>query len=232
VFSQYGLLARYVMQTLPIARSYPHRCRSTLKEKDIIHLGKPGLGGHLWAVIIAVGTALIGLVNPSAGAEELRLEYLALRGGFTGYVIGQYQPDYFNQADVALAARLPWQKELGADWILGTRALFSAGVLVGAHEIPGIFTLIPFYVLCGRKDGLISIDIGGGGALVTEYKFQNQNFGGPFQFVWTFGATSRFAGPFGVGYHFQHFSDAGMYGSDARGVDMHLFELTYWFDTK
>ena len=60
----------------------------------------------------------------------------------------------------------------------------------------------------------------------------SQNFGGPFQFVWTFGATSRFAGPFGAGYHFQHFSDAGMYGSDARGVDMHLFELTYWFDTK
>ena len=25
---------------------------------------------------------------------------------------------------------------------------------------------------------------------------------------------------------------AVMYGSDARGVDMHLFELIYWFDTK
>jgi len=37
---------------------------------------------------------------------------------------------------------------------------------------------------------------------------------------------------FGAGYHFQHFSDAGMYGSDARGVDMHLLELIYWFDTK
>ncbi len=191
-----------------------------------------GTCARLFGVITAVGLALIGFLSPSAGSEELRLEYLALRGGFTGYVIGQYQPDYFDQVDVALTARLPWQKEIGTDWILGTRALFSAGALIGAHEMPGIFTLVPFYVLCGRKDGLIAIDTGVGGALLTEYKFDGQNFGGPFQFVWTFGVTSRFAGPFGAGYHFQHFSDAGMYGSDARGVDMHLFELIYWFDTK
>ena len=197
-----------------------------------MHLGQPGTCAHVCAVIIAVGTALIGFMNPPAGAEVLWLEYLALRGGFTGYVIGTYQPAYFNQADVALTARLPWEKEIGANWILGTRALLCAGVLIGDHEMRGIFTLVRFYVLFGRKDGLISVDIGVGGPLVTEYKFEHQNFGGPFQFVWTFGATSRFAGPFGAGYHFQHFSDAGMYGSDARGVDMHLFELIYWFDTK
>ena len=195
---------------------------------------RSGTCAHFRAVIFAVGmgAVLLGLMNPSAGAGELRLEYLALRGGFTGFVVGAYQPEYFHQADVALTARLPWQKEIGTNWILGTRALFSAGVLIGAHETPGIFTLVPFYVLCGRKDGLISIDMGVGGALVTEYRLSGQNFGGPFQFVWTFGTTSRFAGPFGAGYHFQHFSDAGLYGSDARGVDMHLFELTYWFDTK
>jgi hypothetical protein len=171
-------------------------------------------------------------MKPSAGAEALRLEYLSLRGGFTGQVIGHFQPVDFNQADVAVAARLPLEIDIGTNWVLGTRALFSAGVLIGGQEIPGIFTLEPFYVLFGRKDGLISIDMGVGGALVTDYKFDGQNFGGPFQFVWTFGATSRFAGPFGAGYHFQHFSDAGMYGSAARGVDIHLFELIYWFDTK
>jgi hypothetical protein len=53
--------------------------------------------------------------------------------------------------------------------------------------------------------------MGVGGALLTKYKFESQNIGGPFQFVWTFGVTSRFAGPFGAGYHFQHFSDAGMF---------------------
>ena len=194
-------------------------------------MGQLWTPAHLCIVIIAVVmVALIGLMPSCVGAEALRLEYLALRGGFTGYVIGRYQPEYFNQFDVALTARLPWQKEIGASWILGTRALVSAGVLRGTHDdMAGIFTLVPFYVLFGRKDGLISIDTGVGGALLTQYKFESQNMGGPFQFVWTFGVTSRFAGPFGIGYHFQHFSDAQTYGPDARGVDMHLFELTYWF---
>ena len=178
-------------------------------------------------------TALVGLLASSAGAELLRLEYLSVRGGVTGQVIGQYQPEYFNQFDVALAARLPLEMDIGTDWVLGTRVLVTGGALVGTHDnTAAIFTLEPFYVLFGRKDELISIDTGIGGALVTPYKFQAQNFGGTFQWVWTFGATSRFAGPFGAGYHFQHFSDAGMYGSDARGVDMHLLEIIYWFDTK
>jgi len=182
---------------------------------------------------MAMVTAMIGFMAPSARAEGLRLEYVSVRGGVTGYVIGQYQPEYFNQFDVALATRLPLEKEIGDNWVLGTRVLLTGGALVGTHDnTAAIFTLEPFYVLFGRKDGLISIDIGIGGALVTPYHFQAQNFGGVFQWVWTFGATSRFLGPFGAGYHFQHFSDARMYGSDARGVDMHLFELIYWFDTK
>jgi len=196
-------------------------------------LGQLRACAHVCAGIMVVGMTLVGLMTPSAGAEGLRLEYVSVRGGVTGYVIGQYQPEYFNQFDVALATRLPFEKDIGEKWVLGTRVLVTGGALVGTHDnTAAIFTLEPFYVLFGRKDGLISLDIGIGGALVTPYKFQNQNFGGTFQWVWTFGATSRFAGPFGAGYHFQHFSDAGMYGSDARGVDMHLFELIYWFDTK
>jgi lipid A 3-O-deacylase PagL len=196
-------------------------------------LGRLSAWAHSRAVTIALVIALIGFMTPSAGAEGLRLEYLSVRGGVTGYVIGQYQPEYFNQFDAALATRLPLEMDIGDNWVLGTRVLMSGGALVGTHQnTSAIFTLVPFYALFGRKDGLITIDIGIGGALVTPYHYQAQNFGGVFQWVWTFGATSRLVGPLGVGYHFQHFSDAGMYGSDARGVDMHLFELIYWFDTK
>ena len=46
------------------------------------------------------------------------------------------------------------------------------------------------------------------------------------------GVTSRLAGPLGVGYHFQHYSDATLYGQDSRGVDLHLIELIYWFDRR
>jgi len=196
------------------------------------NVGQLGVRIALCCALITVFSFIV-LVAPSVEAGELRLETLSLRAGFSGVrVIGDNQPDYFNQFDVAVTARLPWEKEFGTGWVLGTRVLASAGVLSGAQETPGIFTLVPFYVFFGRKDGLISIDMGVGGALVTDYKFDGQNFGGPFQFVWTFGVTSRFAGPFGAGYHFQHFSDAGMYGNDSRGVDLHLFDLIYWFDAK
>ena len=162
----------------------------------------------------------------------MRLESLAVRGGFSGSsVIGEEQQTDFNQVDLALAARLPWEWNVGTGWIIKTRLLTSAGVLRGSQETNGVFTLVPLDVIFGRKDGLLSIDMGVGVALLTDYKFGKQNFGGPFQFVWTWGATSRFAGPFGAGYHFQHYSDATIYGSESRGVDLHLFEIIYWFES-
>jgi hypothetical protein len=183
-------------------------------------------------VIVAVWLATLLLINSSDVSAQLRLESLAVRGGLSGSsVIGEEQQTDFNQVDLALTARLPWEWNVGTGWIIKTRLLTSAGVLRGSDELNGVFTLVPLDVIFGRKDGLISIDMGVGGALLTDYKFGNQNFGGPFQFVWTWGATSRFAGPFGAGYHFQHYSDATIYGSESRGVDLHLFEIIYWFES-
>ena len=183
-------------------------------------------------VIVAVWLAALLLINSSDVSAQLRLESLAVRGGLSGSsVIGEEQQTDFNQVDLALTARLPWEWNVGTGWIIKTRLLTSAGVLRGSDETNGVFTLVPLDVIFGRKDGLISIDMGVGGALLTDYKYGSQNFGGPFQFVWTWGATSRFAGPFGAGYHFQHYSDATIYGSESRGVDLHLFEIIYWFES-
>jgi len=187
---------------------------------------------RLCRVIVAGWVVAIVLTSSSNLAAELRLESLAVRGGFSGSsVIGEEQQTDFNQVDLALAARLPWEWNVGTGWIIKTRLLTSAGVLRGSQETNGVFTLVPLDVIFGRKDGLLSIDMGVGVALLTDYKFGEQNFGGPFQFVWTWGATSRFAGPFGAGYHFQHYSDATIYGSESRGVDLHLFEIIYWFES-
>ena len=199
----------------------------------VSHVDQVGVRARLCFVIIAVWPVLIGPAVSAGETGDLRLESLVVRGGFSGgSPIGEEQQHDFNQWDLALTARLPWEWEVGAGWMLRTRALVSAGVLRAAHETNGVFTLVPLDVAFGRNDGLLSIDMGVGGALLTDYQFGNQNFGGAFQFVWTWGLTSRFAGPFGAGYHFQHYSDAAMYGSDSRGVDLHLFELIYWFDAK
>jgi len=180
-------------------------------------------------VLISLSTAIAASIST---AGEVRLESFALRGGFSGgSPIGEEEQVYFTQADVALTARLPWEWEIGSGWVFRTRLLTSAGVLRGGGENNAVFTFVPLDIRFGRKDELIAIDMGGGGALLSDYKFGSQNFGGPFQFVWTFGITSRFAGPFGAGYHFQHYSDATIYGSQSRGADLHLFEIIYWFET-
>jgi hypothetical protein len=175
---------------------------------------------------------LIVMVPSVSISGELVLESFQLRGGFSGgSPIGEEQQEQFYQGDVALAARLPWEWEVGSGWIFRMRALGSAGVLRGAQDTAGVFTFVPLDVAFGRKDGLLTIDMGGGTALLSRHTFGTQDFGGPFQFVWTFGITSRFAGPFGAGYHFQHYSDATIYGSQSRGTDLHLFEVIYWFET-
>ena len=191
-----------------------------------------GLRLAITRTLVGVAFVLTVMAASISTAGEVRLESLAVRGGFSGSsVIGEEQQTDFNQVDLALAARLPWEWNVGTGWIIKTRLLTSAGVLRGSQETNGVFTLVPLDVIFGRKDGLLSIDMGVGVALLTDYKFGEQNFGGPFQFVWTWGATSRFAGPFGVGYHFQHYSDATIYGSESRGVDLHLFEIIYWFES-
>ena len=186
----------------------------------------------LWCRRILAGALLIVMVPSVSISGELGLESFQLRGGFSGgSPIGEEQREQFYQGDVALAARLPWEWEVASGWIFRMRALGSAGVLRGAQDTAGVFTFVPLDVAFGRKDGLLTIDMGGGTALLSRHTFGTQDFGGPFQFVWTFGITSRFAGPFGAGYHFQHYSDATIYGSQSRGTDLHLFEVIYWFET-
>lgn len=183
-------------------------------------------------VLMGLICVQVGIAGP-AQAGDFAFESIRLRGGFSGgSPLGRERQSDFQQADLAATVRLPWEKELGGDWILGTRMLASIGMLRGANETNGIMTIVPLDIVFGRKDGLIAIDVGGGGALLSDYKFGRQNFGGPFQFVWTFGITSRVAGPLGIGYHFQHYSDATLYGQDSRGVDLHLIELIYWFDRR
>ena len=175
---------------------------------------------------------LIVMLPSHSRAGEVLLESFQVRGGFSGgSPIGEEETENFYQGDVALSVRLPWQWEVGSGWIFRTRMLGSAGVLRGAQDTAGVFTFVPVDVAFGRKDGLVTIDMGAGGGLFTRQTFGIQDFGGPFQFVWTFGITSRFAGPFGAGYHFQHYSDATIYGSESRGTDVHLFEVIYWFES-
>lgn len=175
---------------------------------------------------VAVQIALF-LVPSLCLGGEISLMSVGVRYGLSGSSpIGEQTQTDFHQYDLAAALRLPWQWYHSSGWGMSTRLMVSSGALQGAGETNFVGTVVPT-VAFGRDDERISIDVGGGGALLSDHKFGAQNFGGPFQFVWTFGMNLGLFGPLGAGYHFQHYSDATLYGHDSRGADLHLFELVY-----
>ena len=162
-------------------------------------------------------------------AEDIRVMSVAVRAGFSwSSPIGEQTPQHFQQYDVAASIRLPWEWYAESGWGVGTRLLVSTGAVRAAGETASITTFVPG-IAFGRKDGRIALEVGGGGAFFSQYKFGTQNLGGPFQFVWNTGLNVMLYRGIGMGYWFEHVSDATIYGSDSRGFDLHMVEVRYHF---
>jgi hypothetical protein len=182
-----------------------------------------------WAVL-CLGLGL-GLFIPSPShADEIRPLNVALRGGVTGPpVIGGEALYTFQQYDVSFTLGLPWSWYSESGWGVGTRLMTSVGALNGGGDTAFLTTLVPGFFF-GPRDSVLSFDLGGGVALLSRHEFGRQDFGGNFQFVLTFGLTVPvpFTKTVGVGYRFHHLSDGEIYHS-AKGVDVHMLEVTYRF---
>ena len=53
-----------------------------------------------------------------------------------------------------------------------------------------------------------------------------EDFGGPLQFILDVGVNYRVYERFGLGYRYQHWSDAGIYGDQAQGAICRAFSIT------
>jgi hypothetical protein len=143
--------------------------------------------------------------------------------------LGKLQKYYFHMTDVAAVFRLPWSWPLGGNsWNLGTRLITSAGLLQAVGDGGLIMTIVPDLALSGC-DGLVTFDAGAGAGFFSNYKFGEQDFGGPVQIFATLVVRVN---PFSHAYtafHLQHFSDAGLYGPSSLGVDLYIVEIGYRF---
>jgi hypothetical protein len=174
-----------------------------------------------------VGLALFLLTPSVSQAEEIRLNSIGVRGGASGSSpIGESQ--YFQGYDVMANWSLPWEWYSGLGWGAGTRLMGSVGAVTASGDTAFVATLVPGVVF-GKKDGWFSLEVGGGGALLSQYQFTQQNMGGTFQFVWDTALRAKVYGGLGVGYWFHHLSDAHLYGRDAHGFDLHMVEISYRF---
>jgi hypothetical protein len=173
---------------------------------------------------------ILCLLAPRPGrADDLQLLSLGVRARYGGdKVLGDEQPVSFHEYDAVAAIALPWERYAESGWGVGTRLLASAGALHGAQKTALVVSLIPVLAL-GSQSGRFTFDLGAGAALLSEHRFANQDYGGPFQFALTFGVSVPLGERLGVGYRFLHYSDAGLYGPYTIGADFHMIELIYRF---
>ena len=142
---------------------------------------------------------------------------------------GRDQREYFQQYDVVALFGLPWGwQERTSGTKFDMRLLSSAGQLAAAEDTGLMVTVVPCLAISSPND-TISVDLGGGAAFFSNYRYGSQDFGGPAQIVGTGGIGLNLIPGFYAGYRFQHFSDAGAYGPSSLGVDMHMLEMNYRF---
>jgi hypothetical protein len=191
---------------------------------------------HSWAepmVIVGVGPRVDSTGELPFRQEPIRpitLIRVGPRVGVSGKSpFGKDQKEDFQQYDIAALFGLPWGWQARDSGMkLDMRLLASAGELTAAQDSSLMVTMVPCLALSTPNDG-VSIDVGGGLAFFSNYKFGQQNFGGPAQIVGTAGIGFNLVPGFFTGYRFQHFSDAGTYGPTSLGVDMHILEINYRF---
>jgi len=176
-----------------------------------------------------MGLLLCLLAPWPSRAEDLRLLSVGVRAHiFGGTVLGDVQPEEFDEYDAAASFALPWERYSPSGWGYGTRFMVSAGALRGAGDTALVVSLIPVLAL-GSQDGRFKLDLGAGGALLSKHEFGVQDYGGPFQFALTLGVGVPLYERLGVGYRYLHYSDASFYGTYTTGADFHMLEFTYRF---
>ncbi len=178
-----------------------------------------------WAALVL---GLCVLTPAPSLAAEFRLLNVGIRGGADGVnVFGADEFVHFQQYDLFATATLPRDWRFDSGWGFSPRLMGTAGVLIGAGEAGFVGTVVPVLAF-GPSDPRWSLDAGVGAALMTRHKYGEQNFGGAFQVVLTFGFRIPIYKALGIGYRLAHMSDAKIYG-EGRGLDAHMLELTYTF---
>lgn len=167
-------------------------------------------------------------VSHSQESEKFELISIGIRAGENLGGIPPEEKYQFNQYDVFGIFGFPGSWEWPRGWEGRYLWYASAGLLHGGGENGFITTTGPG-VSFTKRDWNVSLEFGTGLAFLSNQRYDDQEFGGHVQMIGQGGIFYHFSGNIVGGWRFQHFSDAGLYGSNNRGVDLHFFELSYRF---
>ncbi len=182
------------------------------------HLRRPH--GRLMPLLVGL-SLLIAMVSGSA--QTTNRYTVGLRAGASS-------SDYshpFVQTEVFAIRSLPWNWNLGSDWLIKSRAEVTAGALHGHGETGFVGTVGPELVI--KYDPFpIALEVGVRATVLSQYEYVQRSFGLPFQFTSHVGLEWQFTSRWQLGYRFQHMSNAGL-GTPNPGLNLHLLSLAYQF---
>lgn len=183
--------------------------------------------------IISVLCLTVGLMMVFQGpghTKEIELISIGTRVGINSETLGipPTEKEDFEQYDVFAVIGLPWSWEFPSGWEIRWRLNATAGALRAAGDTGFITELSPGLSFT-KPSWNLTFDLGGGWAYLSDYKFGKQDIGGPFQIIGHGGLTYHLPWHVSIGWRFHHMSDATIYGTDNRGVDLHMLELSYRF---
>ncbi len=170
------------------------------------------------------------LSDPIA-AKEFEWTSVGVRGAMNipAVSLPKGEKEDFEQFDIIGTLGFPGQWTFWSDWNGRYQMNFTAGGLRGAGEWGFIHTTTVGLAF-SKPTWRFTLDVGAGGALLSKWKFGDQDMGGAFQFIGHGGLSYHLPWNMIVGYRFHHMSDGDLYGSN-RGVDLHMIELRYAFST-
>ena len=157
-------------------------------------------------------------------AASLSPGSIGVRGGLTA----DNKDSYLHQYEAFAMWQLPLDFRARSGWGLSTQLGFTAGVLKGAGEYGMIGSLGPALSL--NKTGFpVDIDLGISAAVLSRDIFGSRDYNGLLQFISHTGISARLTKNLGLGYRFQHMSNAGLNGSPNPGINLHLFGVSWYF---
>ena len=160
-------------------------------------------------------------------AAESRWDAVGIRGGSD--LTDDSIPGKGNFAQYELFANylLPWSWRRPSGLELRTRLDASGGVLTRKGDWAFVAALGPGIAL-ELFSGRVELDGGGSVTFLSRHKFSGRDLGGPYMFNMHGGIGAFVYRDIGIGYHYEHISNAYLYSKNP-GLNLHMLELEYRF---
>lgn len=166
----------------------------------------------------------LSLVPTSSMAAESFWSTLGVRGGMSA----DDKDSNLRQFELFARYQLPWELRSRSGWGIGTQVEVTAGLMNASGDNGLIGTIGPSITL-GNPGFPLFVDLGISAAGLTRDTFGNRDYNGYGQFISHGGLNYRFSDKLGVGYRYQHMSNAGMNGSSNPGLNLHMIGLSWFF---